>query len=80
MHDNQIAVLNFTLCGAPSIPLLSQPRNTFSYRFCCRVSVTLNPSCELMQPFLREIGQLGSSYMIPNVKWHTDRSRSVWLC
>ena len=33
-----------------------------------------------MQPFLREIGQLGSSYMTPNVKWHTDRSRSVWLC
>ena len=39
-----------------------------------------DPSCELMQPFLREIGQLGSSYMIPIVKWHTDRSRSVWLC
>jgi hypothetical protein len=31
-------------------------------------------------PLLREIGQLGSSYMIPIVKWHTDSSRSVWLC
>jgi hypothetical protein len=31
-------------------------------------------------PLLREIGQLGSSYMIPIVKWFTDSSRSVWLC
>jgi hypothetical protein len=36
----------------------------------------LYPS-ELMQPLPREIGQLGSSFMIPIVKWFTDRIRSV---